>query len=282
MSVLTDRFARLRAEKRCGFIPFIVAGDPDLRATAALLLGLSELQPVAIELGIPFSDPTADGPVIQRASQRSLGNATTLTKIMRMLKGMRRAPLAPIVLFTYYNPVLQLGVNGFTRAAARCGISGVLAVDLPAEAAEPLHTELRRREIDLIQLIAPTTSDQRLKQIARRASGFLYVVSRTGVTGTAHELEDESRHTVQRVRQVSDLGIAVGFGITNRRQARRVCEYADAAVVGSRLVAEIEAVTAKSDSGVSAVTDAVMRLARQFTPTNGTERRIAHLPYADH
>ncbi|MBV9009470.1 MAG: tryptophan synthase subunit alpha [Verrucomicrobia bacterium] len=270
MSILAQRFAELRAEKCCGFISFIVAGDPNLSTTADLLAGLSELRPVAIELGIPFSDPTADGPVIQRAAQRALRSRTTLPKVLALLHRMRRRELAPIVLFSYFNPLLQYGLARLAREASRCNVAGVLAVDLPADASAPLRRELCRTGIDLIQLVAPTTSDARLAQITKSASGFIYVVSRTGVTGTARELEDESRQIVARVRAVTELPVAVGFGITSAEQARRVCQYADAAVVGSRLVAEIEKISAAvRPKRCSAA--AVVRLARNFAVTDGAK-----------
>lgn len=260
MSRLAEAFAACLTEKRCGFIPFIVAGDPDLETSLALLRALSALRPVAIELGVPFSDPTADGPTIQRAAQRSLAKGTSLPRILQSLERCNLDDLAPSVLFSYYNPILQFGVERFARAASDCGIAGVLVVDLPAEAAAPLRAQLRARDIDLIFLAAPTTSDRRLAQIARQASGFIYAVARTGVTGTARELADESEQLVRRIRTLSDLPVAVGFGITNRAQARRVCRYADAAVVGSRLVAEVEAAMADP----SALVQRVVACARQF------------------
>ncbi|MFL6567765.1 MAG: tryptophan synthase subunit alpha [Chthoniobacterales bacterium] len=255
MSVLRERFASLRAKKHCGFIPFVVAGDPDLNTTAALLRGLSDLQPAAIEVGVPFSDPTADGLVIQRAAERALQSGTTLQRVLQMIREIEA--LAPLVLFSYYNPILQLGLERFAREAARCEIAGVLAVDLPAEAATELHVALRKQGIDLIFLVAPTTSDERLRKISRLASGFIYAVARTGVTGNARELTDESQQLVSRIRKVTDLPIAVGFGITERAQAQRVCRYADAAVVGSWLVAEIEA-------GGADVVQRVTKCAEQF------------------
>lgn len=264
MSLLRERFRAFRKEKRCGFIPFIVAGDPDLATTAELLAALSRLQPVAIELGVPFSDPTADGPAIQRAAQRALRKGTNLSGIFQMLERSRHQEAVPIVLFGYYNPILQFGIEKFARRAEECGVAGILVVDLPAEAAAPLHQQLRPRNIDFIFLVAPTTTDQRLKRIARLATGFIYAVSRTGVTGTARELADESRQLVARIRAVTELPVAVGFGITTRARARRVCGYADAAVVGSRLVAEIESAAARKTSSQSAVLRRVVRCARQF------------------
>ncbi|MGI8890975.1 MAG: tryptophan synthase subunit alpha [Chthoniobacterales bacterium] len=223
-----------------GFIPFLVAGDPDLKTTGEILLALSSLLPVAIEVGVPFSDPTADGPVIQRAAERALEQGTSLAGILKLLRGLRPHELAPMVLFSYYNPIFQFGIEAFARAARKSGVAGVLVVDLPADSAAPLQKELRGHDIDLIFLVTPTTTEVRLKQIARLASGFIYGVARTGVTGTARELVDESEELVRRIRGATDLPVAVGFGITDRAQAKRVCRYADAAVVGSRLVAEIE------------------------------------------
>lgn len=264
MSGLSDSFKARAATRRGGFIPFLVAGDPDLPTTAELLAALSRLDPVAIEVGVPFSDPTADGPVIQRAAQRSLNRSTSLTQILDLLKQSKTSHLVPLVLFTYYNPILQFGLNRFAKTAASSGVAGVLVVDLPPESAGPLHAQLRRRKIDLIFLITPTTTDVRLRQIAKLASGFIYVVARTGVTGTARELKDESQALVGRIRAVSDLPVAVGFGITTGAQAKRVCRYAEAAVVGSRLVAEIEDATAAKRFRRADVVRTVVECAREF------------------
>lgn len=264
MSRLRESFSALRAARRGGFIPFLVAGDPDLETTAVLLPALSKLDPVAIELGVPFSDPTADGPVIQRAAQRALQKGTSLAKILSLLGRFQPNELAPIVLFSYYNPILQFGLERFARTAAKSGVAGVLVVDLPAEAAAPLHKQLRQRKIDLILLVTPTSTGARLRQTARLASGFIYAVARTGVTGTARELADESQDLVARIRGVSDLPVAVGFGITTAAQARRVCRYADAAVVGSRLVAEMEKAVPGRAVSRAGVVRAVLGCARQF------------------
>ena len=256
MSRLSESFRAARAARHPGFIPFLVAGDPDLETTAKLLPALSKLEPVAIEVGVPFSDPTADGPVIQRAAQRALEKGVSLAKILSLLGRFRPNEIAPLVLFSYYNPILQFGLERFARNAGERGVAGVLVVDLPAEAAAPLQVQLRRRKIDLIFLVTPTTTDARLRRIVKLASGFIYAVARTGVTGTARALTDESEELVRRVRAVSDLPVAVGFGITTGAQAKRVCRYADAAVVGSRLVAEIEE--------TKGVVEAVVACARQF------------------
>lgn len=260
MSCLRKSFSAGRAS----FIPFIVAGDPDLRTTGELLAALSQLDPVAIEVGVPFSDPTADGPVIQRAAQRSLRKGTSLAKILQLLKKLRPSELAPVVLFTYYNPILQFGIERFARAAAKSDVAGVLVVDLPAEAAGPLQARLARQKIDLVFLVTPTTTNDRLRLIARLASGFIYAVARTGVTGTTGELADESRSLVGRIRAASDLPVAVGFGITTGVQARRICRYADAAVVGSRLVAEVEGASAAKLFRRADAVKIVVTCARQF------------------
>lgn len=264
MNRLEESFGALRAERRAGFIPFLVAGDPDLEATAAILPALSRLNPVAIEVGVPFSDPTADGPVIQRAAQRSLAQGTSLARILALLKRLSPNELVPIVLFSYYNPILQFGIEPFARAAQASGVAGVLVVDLPLEAASALHKQLRRQNIDLVFLATPTTSEARLQRIAQQASGFIYAVARTGVTGTARELRDESQELVARIRTVSDLPVVVGFGITRGAQARRVCRYADAAVVGSRLVAEIESTSAGKRCRRSELVRSVLGLAKEF------------------
>ena len=265
MSALRQAFASLREQKRAGFLPFIVAGDPDLTTSFKLLRALSAAGATAIEVGVPFSDPAADGPVIQRAGQRALGRGVTLAGILAMLAKGRSEISAPLVLFGYYNPLLQFGLRKFADAAKRCGIAGVLVTDLPAEAADPLRTLLHERDIDLIFLVAPTTSDTRLRQIASLASGFIYAIARTGVTGTHRELQDESETLVRRIRAVTDLPVAVGFGITDRARARAVVRYADAAVVGSRIVAEIEEATSTGRVRRKALVERITGVAREFT-----------------
>ncbi|MBA2432318.1 MAG: tryptophan synthase subunit alpha [Chthoniobacterales bacterium] len=264
MTPLARAFENLQRENRCGFIPFLVAGDPDLQTTPELIAALTRSGATAIEVGVPFSDPTADGSVIQRAAQRALNRATTLAAIFQMLHQLRSTNETPLVLFSYYNPILQFGLRKFADDAARCGVGGVLVTDLPPEAAEPLRALLSERAIDLIFLVAPTTSDARLQQIAKLASGFIYAIARTGVTGTHRELVDESATLVQRIRSVSTLPVAVGFGITKRAQVKTVCAYADAAVVGSRLVAEIEEATASAKWRRAELIERVERCARQF------------------
>ena len=265
MTPLASAFASVRQEKRCGFVPFIVAGDPDLETTTELITTLSDAGATAIEVGVPFSDPIADGPVIQRAAQRALSRGVTLAAVLQVTARAAETRSAPLVLFSYYNPILQLGLRKFADEARRSGIAGVLVTDLPVETAEPLRTLLHERKIDLIFLVAPTTSDARLRQIAKLGSGFIYAIARTGVTGTHRELTDESELLVRRIRSVTDLPVAVGFGIIKRAQARSVCRYADAAVVGSRLVAEIEEATANAKWRRTAVVQRITECAREFT-----------------
>jgi tryptophan synthase alpha chain len=218
---LQRAFAAVRERKRGGFVPFIVAGDPDLETSAAIIKELANVGATAIEVGVPFSDPIADGPVIQRAAQRALTRGVALSDVLRMISGLHEAVSAPLVLFSYYNPILQLGLRKFSDEAKRSGVAGVLVTDLPAEACGPLRELLHERGIDLIFLVAPTTADARLRQIADSASGFIYAIARTGVTGTHSELTDESETLVRRIRGISELPIAVGFGITSARRRRR-------------------------------------------------------------
>jgi tryptophan synthase alpha chain len=241
MSRIEATFARLRREGRRGLIPFITAGDPDLEATGKLLVELAGAGASLIELGVPFSDPVADGPVIQRASERALKSGFGLREVLNVVKGAQ--PLmkdVPIVLFSYFNPLLQYGLERLAREAARAGVDGVLVTGLVPEEAEGFSALLRAQGLDMIFLVAPTSTDARLALVAERASGFIYAVSRAGVTGARTDTSREAAELVGRVRKVSHLPVAVGFGISNAGQVAETWRYADAAVVGSALVAEIE------------------------------------------
>jgi tryptophan synthase alpha chain len=240
VSRIAEAFKNLRAEGRRGFIPFIAAGDPNLEATRRLIVELARAGATVIELGVPFSDPVADGPTIQRASERALRNGVGLPDVLAMLADARRETDVPVILFSYYNPMLRLGVERLATEVRRAGFDGILATDLIPEESAEFNATLARHELDQIYLVAPTTSDARLKMIAARASGFIYAVSRAGVTGAREELSAEAERLVARVRTVSDLPVAVGFGISTREQVADVWRYADAAVVGSAIVAEIE------------------------------------------
>lgn len=248
MSRIAEAFARLKAEGRGGFIPFITAGDPDLKTTCALLVELAHAGASLIELGVPFSDPMADGPVIQRASERALRQSFGLAEILEMTARVRQEIDVPVVLFSYYNPLLQYGVERLSREARQAGIDGVLVTDLVPEEAEEFQASLKANEVDLIFLVAPTSTDERLRMIAERASGFIYAVARAGVTGERAETSRDAEQLVARVRKVSDLPVAVGFGISNAEQVADVWRYADAAVVGSAIVSKIEKSNGAADT----------------------------------
>jgi tryptophan synthase alpha chain len=241
MGRIEAAFASLRREGRRGLIPFITAGDPDLETTGQLLVELARAGASVIELGVPFSDPMADGPVIQRASERALKQDFGIREVLSIVEQAR--PLmkdVAIVLFSYFNPLLQYGLERLSREAMSAGVDGVLVTDLVPEEAEEFSRQLRTHDLDMIFLVAPTSTDTRLALVAERASGFIYDVSRAGVTGARLDVSMDAERLVKRVREVSDLPVAVGFGISNAEQVAETWRYADAAVVGSSLVAEIE------------------------------------------
>jgi tryptophan synthase alpha chain len=240
MSRIRDTFAELKRSGRGGFIPFITAGDPDLTTSELLLIELAAAGADIIELGIPFSDPVADGEVIQRASERALRNGVTLRDAFTCVMRAKQQIDVPIVLFSYFNPLLQFGEDRLANEAKQAGIDAVLVTDLIPEEAQPWTETLHQHELDPIFLIAPTTSDERLARIAQQARGFIYAVSRAGVTGARDEMTHDAETLVQRVRAVNDLPVAVGFGISTPEQVRDVWRFADAAVVGSAIVREIE------------------------------------------
>jgi len=247
-SRIAETFASLKRDGRRGLIPFITAGDPDLKLTAKLLVELANSGASIIELGVPFSDPVADGPVIQRASERALLHGFGLREVLDAVAEAR--PLmgdVPIVLFSYYNPLLQYGLDRLSREAKAAGIDGVLVTDLVPEEADEFSGFLRARGLDTIFLVAPTSSDARLRLVAARASGFIYAVSRAGVTGAQANMSQAAERLVARVRNVSDLPIAVGFGLSTAAQVAETWRYADAAVVGSAIVAEIDRLSETAD-----------------------------------
>jgi len=237
---IADSFTRLKAEGKKGFIPFITAGDPDLATTERLLIALAQSGATLIELGVPFSDPMADGPVIQRASERALKNNFGLQEILDVVSRARKQIDIPIILFSYYNPLFQFGLKRLAEAAKEAGLDGVLVTDLSPEESGEFESELRACDLDMIFLVAPTSTDDRLKLVAERASGFIYAVSRAGVTGTRETVSAEAEKLTNRLRKFSDLPVAVGFGISNSEQVADVHRYADAVVVGSAIVAEME------------------------------------------
>ncbi len=247
MSRIRETFAELKRSGRGGFIPFITAGHPDLATTELLLIELAAAGADIIELGVPFSDPVADGEVIQRASERALRNGVTLRDALTCVAHVKQHIDVPIVLFSYFNPLLKFGEDRLANDAKQAGIDAVLVTDLIPEEAEPWIQTLIQHDLDSIFLVAPTTSNERLARIAHRARGFIYAVSRAGVTGARNEMTRDAETLVQRVRSVSDLPVAVGFGISTADQLREVWRFADAAVVGSAIVSQIEKMMGSPD-----------------------------------
>lgn len=247
MSRIAETFAALKRQDRKGFIPFITAGDPELQTTRALIVELAQAGATLIELGVPFSDPMADGPVIQRASERALRHGLGVADVLQVVSEARKQTDVPIILFSYFNPLLQFGVARLAREAKNAGVDGVLVTDLVPEEAERFASALREQELDMIFLVAPTSTDERLQMVAERASGFIYAVSRAGVTGAREEMSTTAEQLVHRVRRFSSLPVAVGFGISTCDQVKDVWRYADAAVVGSAIVKEIEAADGSED-----------------------------------
>lgn len=239
-SRIEARFRELRERRAKGLVVYLTAGDPTLAATGELLGAVDRAGADIIELGVPFSDPLADGPVIQRASERGLKSGATLGKILDALPGWREAVRAPLILFTYYNPVLQYGHERFAQALGRAGADGALVVDLTPEEAAPYVSAMRARNLETVFLAAPTSTEERLERVAKNSTGFLYLVSRTGVTGEREEISASVRPLVERARRHTDLPLAVGFGLSKPGQVREVQALADAAVVGSAVVRAIE------------------------------------------
>jgi tryptophan synthase alpha chain len=236
VSRLRETFGRLRAERRAGLVTYVTAGDPDLERTAGILAALDRAGVDVVELGVPFSDPLADGPVIQRATERALASGTTLSDVLDLVTRMRPRLGMPVVIFSYANPILRIGAERFADRARDAGVDGVLVLDLPIEEAGEFRAMLGARGIDTILLLSPTTSDVRLRQAAALGSGFLYAISRLGVTGAREDVAEGAEEMVRRIRSVSDLPVALGFGISTPDHVRRVSQWADAAVVGSALV----------------------------------------------
>lgn len=259
MNRISKKFEELKREDRKGFIPFVSAGDPDIETSRRIVLALADNGADLIELGVPFSDPMADGPTIQASSQRALVRGITLADILQMVREARMHTGIPIILFSYLNPLYRYELEQLARDAADAGIDGVLVTDAVDQEAAEIRTILAKFDIDLISLIAPTTSDERLRSVAAGATGFIYAVSRAGVTGAQKETGSAARYLVERARRFTDMPIAVGFGISTREQIVDVWQYADAAVVGSAIVAEVERSIPEGNS-VERVTGFMQRL----------------------
>ncbi|MBS1189449.1 MAG: tryptophan synthase subunit alpha [Rhodocyclaceae bacterium] len=241
MSRIQATFARLQAQGRKALIPFITAGDPEADLTVPLMQALVEAGADVIELGVPFSDPMADGPTIQRASERALARGMTLRKVLELVAAFRAANAdTPVVLMGYANPIEAMGQEAFTATAAAAGVDGVLVVDYPPEEAMDFGRAMKARGIDPIFLLAPTSTDARIGQVAEVASGYVYYVSLAGVTGAGHLDTDAVAARLPAIREKTGLPVGVGFGIRDAATAARIAAFADAVVVGSRIIEEIE------------------------------------------
>lgn len=230
-----------RFEKKPSLVAYVTSGDPDLATTREVVLAAIRAGADVIELGVPFSDPLADGPVIQRASERALKRGTSLEQVLKLAAEIREVSQSiGLIVFSYLNPILQMGLERFCKIARLAGIDGVLVTDLPVEEAGPYLAEMRKNDLAPVFLAAPTSSDERLKRIAGASNGFVYAVSRTGVTGARKQVSDDALRLVRRLRKFTKLPVAVGFGISTPEQFAAVGGYADAAVVGSAIVETIE------------------------------------------
>ncbi len=232
--------SRIHFQQKPGLVVYITCGDPDLRTTRSIALSAIRSGADVIELGVPFSDPVADGPVIQRASERALRGGTSLEDVLRLAKEIRHESQAGLVIFSYLNPVLRLGMERFCDEAAQAGVDGALLTDLTVEEADEYRRLMAAHKLDTVFLAAPTSPDRRLKKIAQACQGFVYAVSRTGVTGTQEQLAADARGLVERIRKFTRLPVAVGFGISSADQFVQVGEFADAAAVGSAIVQAVE------------------------------------------
>ncbi len=250
----------LRFSSRPSLVAYLTCGDPDLATTRAVALAAIDAGAAVIELGVPFSDPVADGPVIQRASQRALERSTRLLDVLRLARSLRRQrPQAGLIVFSYFNPVLRFGLRRFCEEAARAGVDGALITDLTVEEAEDYLRLMRARNLATVFLAAPTSTDARLRHIAEASTGFVYAVSRTGVTGTRQALSSDAERLVRRLRRFTGLPVAVGFGISTPAQFRAVGRFADAAVVGSAIVEAVERSSSRQKAA-EAVAELVGRL----------------------
>ncbi|AFZ59511.1 tryptophan synthase subunit alpha [Anabaena cylindrica FACHB-243] len=267
MTAISRCFETLRRNQECALIPFITAGDPDLETTAKALQVLDRSGADIIELGVPYSDPLADGPVIQAAATRALAKGTTLDQVLAMLQATTPSLKAPIILFTYYNPILHRGIDKFLQQIKAAGVAGLVVPDLPLEEAAGLLKPASEMEIDLTLLVAPTSSTERIEAIARASQGFIYLVSVTGVTGMRSQMESRVSDLLTQIRSVTDKPIGVGFGISDIEQAHQVREWgADAAIVGSAIVKRLAEGT--PEQGLDAIAQFCQNLKTAITTTS--------------
>lgn len=260
--------SRLEFKTRPGLVAYVTCGDPDLPTTREIILAAIRAGAEVIEMGVPFSDPVADGPVIQRASERALKKGTSLENVLSLARDVRRESQAGLVIFSYLNPVLRMGMERFARAAADSGIDGVLLTDLTLEEAGEYRRCMAAHNLATIFLAAPTSTDQRLKKIAQACSGFIYAVSRTGVTGAQKQLEGDARELVGRIRRYTKLPVAVGFGISTAQQFAEAGEFADAAAVGSAIVQIIEQNPARAPQAVAELIGSLRSAGKQLRNRN--------------
>jgi tryptophan synthase alpha chain len=268
MGRIGERFRALRAREERALVPFVTAGDPDLATTEALVLAMALAGADAVEIGVPFSDPMADGPTIQGSSERALRAGASLRRVLELVKALRPRVEVPLVLLGYANPVLAMGEVRFAEAAAAVGVDGAIVVDMPPEESVELRAELAARGIDPILLAAPTTRPERLALLARETRGFLYYVSLTGVTGARAALAAGIEEQVRRVRAVSDVPVCVGFGVSRPEHARELAVFADGVAVGSALVERIAAAGSR-DAAVDAAARFVAELKSALRPAGG-------------
>ncbi len=236
MSRITDKFKQLKSERKTALIPYIMAGDPTLQATKKYVLDLEKSGADIIELGVPFSDPLADGPTIQRAAERSLKHGTTLSKVMGLVQEIRKKSEIPLVLMTYYNPVFKYGVELFIKRAVRAGVDGVIIPDLIPDEATDFIRVAKQHELDTIFLLAPTSTRERINKVVASASGFVYFVSITGITGAKLSVGKQMKSTLNAVKKITNKPVAVGFGISSPEEAAIVAKLADGVIIGSAIV----------------------------------------------
>lgn len=236
MSKIEEVFKDLRVKGRKAFIPYIMAGDPDLAKTEEVILFFEEVGADIVELGIPFTDPLADGPTIQRASERALKKGITLKKVLEFVKRIRRSIKIPIVLMTYYNPIFKYGEERFVKETVQYGVNGIIVPDLPPDEATDLIRFSKREGLDTVFLLAPTSTEDRVKTVARTSSGFIYYVSITGITGSRLQIDESLGESIKKIRKITDKPVCVGFGVSNPEEASRVSEIADGVIIGSAIV----------------------------------------------
>ena len=254
MTRITELFTRLKQEQRCGMVAYLTAGDPSPEATPGLVAALERGGADLIELGVPFSDPVGDGPVIQQAGDRAIAAGTTLAKILQMAVEIRKTSEIPLLLFTYLNPALRYGFLRLSRDAKAAGIDGCLLIDVSVEEAAEYVKVMREQELDTVFLAAPTSTDERLKLVAEYSSGFVYMVSRTGITGEQTNIADSALPLIERMRAFTDLPLAMGFGVSKPEHVAALAGHVDAVVVGSAIVRQIHEDPAKLEAFVRDLT----------------------------